>query len=1425
MSALEPKFRALLGNELSGELELFLDEWGWRIDLERELTNGMSGGRTFVIFVTSTAEPPTKLILKIVSSDLERPAEDDAHHSAQSQMNLERHIVTLNRVASLTGFKALFINLAGAGFSSFRTLTDYVHNVKIVSLVQTVLHRSMSAVLSQAQIQSRSLPSLLEEHWGRKAEPGGALARWLVDRSGPKILSASHIIFGEDESRTVVVNPITLGKQLFDVRYQTIVAPGHGDLHLDNIIIPIVKNAPAADEFMLIDFAHFSAEMSWTLDAATLTSTVLAASLPRYTAKARRDLLQHFAEALGGKDVAEPALRAIHVVDRDAETLAADRGLADEMHFQFRLSLGAKLCELASRSRFDEPDRMWLLEAGSRTLDAIVKVSQGEIADLGITVDAQRRVAREVADQVTRFTSSFSMASANIAVLGTNVTAESAACLTKNGWDLIIDFDRNSQLGGALSKCAGVAPLRIVQAGQETTFGSGLTVWLAARGLALHPGDDGHTFRQWRRLELKAIKQLLDSLAAAREAPFTMTIFGDPDHWSDAVIDAVVDSYGDRLDILQVDDSPDVTNHLDITTIAADCSLVIDYLPRRQLTGSLETMPTIPAGVGGERRLELSAKELAWYSAVGDLLHSGIASGQGELDRDEFYYGAPISWAELEEDLDVPRTQQEVFYELVRKNLADRGTRRIPLYHLAGAGGSTLARRIAWNIRDAYPVLVGSDRARPDEIADRVRQLARDTERSVLLVLESISDSFVGQVFDRLRAGLVNASILIVARRRRKDNLREVVWLGPLDAHERDAFVRLFGILRPERRHELRTLTRDGHGMSVPFIYALTALEREFRGVSDFVRRSLDGCDDKTIDVLRIVALVHHYAGTAIPAQILGSVLGAPPNRPVTLLQHLSDASGDLLIEDEHGKWKTRHNLIAEEILSQFARSESSIASTSRASWNAFLSSWSCHLIEAVYDTYEDQVPMSVLNMLDALFLRREDRDALASVRDDFSVLLTDIRSLNGRIQVLKFLAETFPDQAHYWAHYARLLSYQAKDHPAAREAIEKALELDPDDSILLHVSGMLYSREAFSLISECPPRSKLTREFEESVIRLAGEALVEFADSADRYPSNAYAQVGSVRLCVKMIEWRLPHSGASTYAEMLSQPSLSFYADLLARAEESLEELDIIRADDQRSDMEERVRLEVRALYDDFGALISGWRAMLDREGTDRVAVRSRIVRLYGQQAGGWRMAGTAVRKSAIALLEKNLRDDPKDSVSLKEWLRLARYESGSLDRAAELVGYWAEESGEQAALFYDYVVNAVLALRGRDSAVRPFQLKVARCRDAAKAFPNRTSVFEWYATGDELGALLHTRDLNWERGADDAQSPVELVRVRARIKRIEGPASGVLDIASGVTAFFTPSRGGFVRDRDENLTVTCVIGFSYEGLRAWNVVAVPTF
>jgi hypothetical protein len=77
------------------------------------------------------------------------------------------------------------------------------------------------------------------------------------------------------------------------------------------------------------------------------------------------------------------------------------------------------------------------------------------------------------------------------------------------------------------------------------------------------------------------------------------------------------------------------------------------------------------------------------------------------------------------------------------------------------------------------------------------------------------------------------------------------------------------------------------------------------------------------------------------------------------------------------------------------------------------------------------------------------------------------------------------------------------------------------------------------------------------------------------------------------------------------------------------------------------------------------------------------------------------------------------------------------------------------------------------------------------------------------------------WDPIAEFWSDASKLRRVAATVRKIRGPEAGTLELEGGLQAFFVPGRAGAMKGLAENQVVSCLVGFSYDGIRAWSVEA----
>ena len=111
-----------------------------------------------------------------------------------------------------------------------------------------------------------------------------------------------------------------------------------------------------------------------------------------------------------------------------------------------------------------------------------------------------------------------------------------------------------------------------------------------------------------------------------------------------------------------------------------------------------------------------------------ELVHWDVGlSADEQTDGDLFLKGATVGWYDLNVGaVDADRDITAKLEQRIRQEIEARATRRVNLWHLPGAGGTTVARRIGWNIHRHFPTVVARE-IQPQETAERLRHLFGET--------------------------------------------------------------------------------------------------------------------------------------------------------------------------------------------------------------------------------------------------------------------------------------------------------------------------------------------------------------------------------------------------------------------------------------------------------------------------------------------------------------------------------------------------------------------------------------------------------------------------------------------------------------------------------------------------------------------------
>ncbi|MGW3626197.1 AlbA family DNA-binding domain-containing protein [Streptomyces sp. NPDC000880] len=1007
-------------------------------------------------------------------------------------------------------------------------------------------------------------------------------------------------------------------------------------------------------------------------------------------------------------------------------------------------------------------------------------------------------------------------------------------------WSAVFDLDPASEQGGLLGALEKDISLtrslyRVVpQDAQMVLGGRNAMHWIFAKGLVTgsEPLAD-LTFRQWSTQYARDLSRHIDQLAASlHPAPVTCVILGyDTSEIPTihALLSDLARDSGDTLDVVIAADDAPAFQQLTGTFEAG----VIPISLQQLCAGLAHLEPNKTASGGSPRALPslsgapvtLDAADVPWIEEELEVIYLDSQGEKSEDDKKAFLKGGEISWYGLSRRADVDREKTVSLHRKVLREL-DRGGRavRINLYHTPGAGGTTVARRVLWDLHHIYPcaVLRGNPSAQhvgdkwAEDTAERIMRLGHVTQRRVLVLAEGshVPERLLNDLYDSLRNRQASAVILQVVRRAVGviDDQRVVQLPSYLLDQEAERFLEVYSQARPDRASGIRAVRYSANERErVPFHFGLAAFGREYLGLERFVSLRLQDLKSTSREILQHIALAHHYGQKGMPAQLFTDLLELPTNQTVLLASLLPEEVLDLLVEEEAGIWRMAHALFAEEVLGQILGA----GLKTKGQWKAGLPEAAISLARLCRGD-SGVVGDSELDLIHRIFIYRESSELLGTEQAgsrSFSHLIEDINLPNSAVMLLEELTTLFPSESHLHAHLARYQAVRMHDLGKAKLSIERAVELSDRDSVVYHMKGMIYRQDVYDLTGR--------KEALELVVRPAEIASEAFTTSRDLRRDNEHGYISEVQMLLRLAEYARQNTAGGNRTAF-TYTGYELVDTALERSEDLLAQVAQLRTGEEPSRFAIKCRAQLDELHGNHEAAVQHYRSLLERVDVDRSSVRRSLVWIYLKKTQGqWQSVKQKDLRTIESLLRENLREKAGDDRTMRLWVKAARYVPNppSLDELVGQFSTWHMDNPSLESSYYLYILHFLKYLESSSPVAKgEAERYMEECRRRAQYRTDRTRSFEWLGSGFGIDRLVHQSRLGeWDSGQDFFKNSGLLDRVEGRVGQYVGPTKGWINV-NGLQVFYVPGRPGHQR-RAAHQRVTCVIGFSYEGLRAWEV------
>lgn len=503
---------------------------------------------------------------------------------------------------------------------------------------------------------------------------------------------------------------------------------------------------------------------------------------------------------------------------------------------------------------------------------------------------------------------------------------------------------------------------------------------------------------------------------------------------------------------------------------AQSCSLYLQELSETEVSANLPSINGISV---------FSKEDLLNFSSSIELVYAGCErfydsrarqvgfdmSGGGDSLGEIFYKGGEATWNDIANHRDLRLLEDKRYRELITRlmKMVDETSpriRKVRLIHGAGTGGTTLSKRILWDLKEYVPCI--RLKKYVAGTANMLLEIYKRTGKRVFTTVEQgstvITDEDLNSLIQQINAenGKLlllmitrsNESVAHTARDEQKENNDIIVQLTDtmpvsIAVNFKDTFSN-YAIQRnsgSERIRLLEAITGDRHmkDQRTPFFYGFYAFQDEYN-LLERLKSTVSVCTPRQQVLLNSLALVTVFSqNICVAFSELTTILAIEDSNFDAInihimMENLPVAISKLMVTRENG-FRMCHRIIAEKVLLLLHDSDEQYTETRYVFYPAIKD-----YIQTLYEIYGERTER-VDGILKELIIDRAYIDSDAQ-KTKFSPLVEAIPNWTEKETLFHCLIEKFPENPHYYNHLARLLAFgDEKTHilPQYNEAVEQA--------------------------------------------------------------------------------------------------------------------------------------------------------------------------------------------------------------------------------------------------------------------------------------------------------------------------------------------------------------------------------------------------
>lgn len=795
-----------------------------------------------------------------------------------------------------------------------------------------------------------------------------------------------------------------------------------------------------------------------------------------------------------------------------------------------------------------------------------------------------------------------------------------------------------------------------------------------------------------------------------------------------------------------------------------------------------------------------------------------------------YFQGREIQWNELNPCIAADRKKYKELITRISDELKKNSSHPtlIKIDYEAGAGVTTVMRRIAWFFHESEPVVILKQYSK-DGTRERLRSISRDVKRKRILLIIDIHDFDIQLVYELMRNLEVdNIPAIIVFSRRHMGGSVDNYLEEQLKGNEISAFefiykkqIDLLNISDQDKNHRkeaINNIQKGNTNIITPFVYALSAFEDSFIKLSYYVSDHLKGINDLQKKILVFISLIHYYTGMEVPMVMIEQILAKEGKK--TLERVLSKKQYSLLVIMD-GYVRTLHHSVSGELVKQIC----SYGMTNEKAWKNKLEE---ALILVINELELFKTNEKAMRILKALFFNQQPSNKSCDVeRKHFSYAIEDLTTDVSRKNIFTLLCKKFNKNPYAYSNMARYYHYIEEDDNRALDYIEKAIDIT-EDYTFYHLKGIALAKKMRKYIQENVNEIVGNYQlFVRKIYDVLEEVEKAYDKSLELNIGNIAAFTAKMNYLLSIIrdvqKYIYPNI---TVAQMLKSEKHAWCNDYIAKAYETLE---TIRKIDLYMDLNNEETItnyenQILSLEGNISEAINGWNNLLTKQDVCYPPIRINLIRVYYQKCNkNWGLLGKSQYEYVRKLIMDNIQEQPENANNIVQWFDFEQNFEGDLNKTIE---YFQQYVSNPDLEYYYRAMLTFFAygLENKDNTYLKQGIKFSdKCAEMAREIPKRRLLLDVYNPKEKnLKKIVKFKKYLIKSGNYDSALN-KVPKITGRIERIDKPELGWIKLDDyNIKIKFNPSYNSeriYRVTKDEGVKVEFVLGFRLEGIFAFSV------